>query len=102
MRIQWTNGSDPRRSTPLIGSLEKIGMEYMISTPKRDAARRRAILDLRNEMDRRAEYVPLSIRAREWLKAAAIIAVLMACILAASYGDTISGINPAPHQAAAH
>lgn len=58
-------------------------MDYMISTPKRDAER--AARAQRKEIAR-GIFVAL---------------VLVACILAASYGDTISGVNPSPAAAEA-
>lgn len=55
-------------------------MEYMISTPKRDAAK-----------------AAKARRARNLARAygVALVFVLVACVLAASYGDMLAGINPA-------
>lgn len=67
-------------------------MAYEITTTKQDEARRIITLEIAGRIERarvRRERFERIARS-PWV----IVAVLIACVLIASYGDTISGVYP--------
>lgn len=74
-------------------------MEYSITTPRTEAARKRNIALLREEMARRSNskgnrFAQAVKRFLNAIAPALLITILTTCMLAASYGDTLAGINP--------
>jgi len=52
-------------------------------------------------VEKRKAAATRKARALDALKTIALVALLLTCFLAASYGDTITGINPQPQATAA-